>query len=216
MFDRTRAYDFRASYRSRYEVMIESNDPESKANAEACKLASQAWEQIAQFAQRPELEDEEGNPLEFDVESVIEDMKTKWNEYCRTGVAVDEVDTLVRETQARIARGVLSPVKTQDSHLETIRENLRSQDPQTADPKAKKGQKSPQVDKATSTVAVIANGGKYGSPIDVIDERNREYIQVSAIDVVIAEIEQELGVERQEHEIVSAFDGAWPNLGTQL
>jgi hypothetical protein len=215
MFDRTRAYEFRSSYRSRYTIMIESGDPETRANAEVCKLASQVWEQIAQFAQRPELEDEDGNPLEFDIDSVIEDMKTKWNEYCRTGVAVDEVDRLVKETQAKIGRGNIP--KTQDSHLETMRSDLRGEESQASDTKGTKGKKPTQMDaKATSTVAVIANGGKFGTPLEVIDAKNREYIQVNAIDVVIAEIEQELGVERQEQEIASAFHGAWPNLGTNL
>jgi hypothetical protein len=185
MFDRTRAYEFRSWFRSRYSMMIDSGNPEDIANAESCRLAAQAWEDIAQNCQVPGLEDEHGNPIEYDVEIVIQDIRNRWAEYCRTGVPQDEVKELVDEFQR----------KHQESYARRYERSNRGE----SDPQPDKGQKKVKVD-PTSTVATIASKHH---PIELKNEQNIKNVQENAIEIIINQIHEELGVARQESEVAS-------------
>jgi hypothetical protein len=161
MFDRSRAYDFRSSYLSIYNTMIESGTPEDKANAEAYRLASEAWLEIAQFNQRPDIIDEQGVEIEFDVEAPIANMKLLWEEYCRTGIPVNNVADLVNDLQKEI-----------------------------------KSRSNPDSDLDDSSPKT--------------DEKNLQYIQENAIDILIARIHDELGTARQEAELTTVNPAFWP------
>jgi hypothetical protein len=202
MFDRSRAYDYRANYSSRYHAMMESKEPEDKANAECCRLASQAWQDIAQYCQNPAHTDEKGNPLDFDVESVIVDIRTRWEDYCRTGVPRNEVDDLAADIRKKHAQEMANRRVPHTEFIQRMSESGQGKPVVT-----EKNQKNKKGQKPASDPQPADLPGQLSRPSDVeeINEENRKHIQLDAIEYVISEIYLELGVEAQEQE--SAFGG---------
>lgn len=203
MFDRSRAYDYRANYSSRYHVMMESDQPEDKANSEACRLASQAWQDIAQYCQNPAHVDDKGNPIDFDVESVITDIRTRWEDYCRTGVPRNEVDDLAKEIRTKHAQEIANRRLPHTEFVQRLSDCGKGQPVVT-----EKNQKNKKGSKSTNDTQQSADlsGQLSRSPeLEEINEENRKHIQLDAIEHVIREIYLELGVEAQEQE--SAYGG---------
>ena len=195
MYSRSRAWDFHSNYASRYHVMIESSQPEDHANSEACRLASQAWQDIAQYCQNPANIDEGGKEIEFDVESVILDIKSRWDDYCRTGVPRHEVDELAKEIRDKHAQALANRRLSSTEFIQRLSECSKEQSiAQEKNPKSKKGTKV----QSESQPADLP--GPLSGPSELIDEENRKHIQIEAIDFVINESRLELGVEVQEQE----------------
>lgn len=191
MFNRQKAYDMRSWYRSRYNSMMESNHPEDRANAYACMLGSQSWEDIGLYMQTDEYPD-------FDPEMIIIDIQAKWQDYCRTGVAVHDVDQLAlhfreehrKAMQAR-TKAALDQSRDFAARLEGEPETVKTN--QTSSEKRK-------IQKQSTKSAPEALQSLPEAPAEVIDEKNRYFIQINAIDHVINEIRYELGTERQDAE----------------
>jgi hypothetical protein len=201
MFSRIRAYEFRASYMSRYSYMMETGDPVDRANSEAARLASQAWQDLAQFMQRPDLKDEHGNDWEFDPEEVITDIQLQWEDYCRTGVARNDVDELASEIRARHPQELAARRKAyMDRNKVASRDPVQDFGIQPLESKEAQagGQKGKKVKKSEISSDLPAESQTSVSQEEQIDEVNRSYIQENALDVVIAEIRMELGIDMQE------------------
>jgi hypothetical protein len=206
MFSRIRAYDLRSQYMSRYSYMIDSKDPVSVANAEACRLASQAWQDIAQFSQRPDLQDDQGNPIEYDYESTIADILSRWEDYCRTGVVISDVDELAQEFRDKHALKIKA-MEARNKALVSNTANLVPDAPpsisenkttQTSSEKRKTSKKS------TETVSIqsqVASDERSETPVERIDEENRKNIQLDALDYIVAEIRSEMSTDREEAEL---------------
>jgi hypothetical protein len=208
MFSRARAFEFRSSYMSRYNYMMETGDPVDRANAECCRLASQAWQDIAQFSQRPDLVDDQGNPWEFDPESVIADIKSQWEDYCRTGVPRNDVDELAAEIRARHPQELADRRKAYlDRHKPVSRDPVQDFGIMPLEPKeiTQTNQKGKKIKKSESeNISTVSSSEQVQSiqrqepELERMDEENRKHIQEDAIEVVINEIRMELSTEMQE------------------
>ena len=160
--------------------MIDSGDPEGIANAESCRIASQAWQDIAEYYSRPDT-DEEGQPTNegFSLEALTEHMRNQWKDYCETGIAVNEVQSLVEVLQAKLRK---------DPHLEGV------------------GSTS---DTAKDSPANQSQEDKPETSQEALNRRNRENVQVGAIEIIITQIYDELGTSKEDVEIASAALTPW-------
>lgn len=206
--------------------MIDSGHPEDKANSEACRLASQAWQDIAMFCQRPDLVDDNGMPWEYDPESTIADIQARWDDYCRTGIVVSDVDELAenirdahkvwvakqklwlesRDKEARAKATLSNPQIVVQDAPSAIQEPKTAQ---TSSQKRKNNQKPPEASNVVSADASGLSQSELSSVSEqqtespLIDEFNRSHIQENAIDFVIAEIRSELSIDREQAELAA-------------
>jgi hypothetical protein len=208
MFSRQRAWDIRKSYSSRYSYMMDTKDTTDVANAESCRLASQAWQDIAMFCQNPHLEDEHGNPATYDVEVTIQELRDRWDNYCRTGVALNDVDELAKAIRKAHAKQMEIRSQVLAANTPNSPQNVPSSIPepktsQTSSEKRKNRQKPAE------TVSFAVSAKPSGLPSEEsqeterIDEKNRALIQVDAIDIIIDEIRFELGIGRALQELAA-------------
>jgi hypothetical protein len=208
MFSRQRAWDIRKSYSSRYSYMIDTKDPIDVANAESCRLASQAWQDIAMFCQNPNLEDEHGNPAEYDVEVTIQELRDRWDNYCRTGVALNDVDELARDIRKAHAK----KMELRSQNLATNTPNSpqhapssipEPKTPQTSSQKRKDRQKPAETPYTVSAKPSAISNAESQEEVEKIDENNRALIQTNAIEMIIDEIRLELGIGRALQELAT-------------
>jgi hypothetical protein len=191
--------------------MMDTKDPTDVANAESCRLASQAWQDIAMFCQNPNLEDEHGNPAEYDVEVTIQEMRERWDNYCRTGVALNDVDELARDIRKAHAKKMELRSQVLAANASNSTQNAPSsipepKTPQTSSEKRKNRQKPAETVPFAVSAKPSAVSDKEQSQeeeVERIDEKNRALIQVDAIDIIINEIRFELGIGRALQELAT-------------
>jgi hypothetical protein len=192
--------------------MMDTKDPTDVANAESCRLASQAWQDIAMFCQNPNLEDEHGNPAEYDVEVTIQELRDRWDNYCRTGVALNDVDELARDIRKAHAKKMELRFQTMATSIPDSPQNAPSsisepKTPQTSSEKRKNRQKQTETPAFAVSAKPSAISDKEQSQeeeeVERIDEKNRALIQVDAIDIIINEIRFELGIGRALQELAT-------------
>ncbi len=208
--------------------MMETGHPEDKANAESCRLASQAWQDIAMFNQRPDLVDDNGNEIEYDPEATIADIQARWDDYCRTGIVISDVDELAEnirdahkgwiakqkiwlESKAKEdrAKALLASPSSVVQDAPTATQDSKTA--QTSSQKRKDRQKSPEASNVVSAESSELSQSEQPSvseqskepELEKIDEENKKYIQLDAIDFVIAEIRSELGIEHELAELAA-------------
>ena len=196
LIPKQRMYAMYNLYKGRYQYMIDSIDLTDQANAEACRIATRAWQTIASQCMNPDFPD-------FRIENVIDECRSDWEKYMKTGIpqydnhlSQDAIIQMVREnfvrqgskplltaTQAVSALVVQDPptdVAEFDSSGRRLRKPRKAAEP-VSEPKQPEVPKSPEVNQLF---------------LDNINPRS--------IDEVIEIIQSEFGLMKQEAEIASA------------
>lgn len=183
---------------------MDTKDPTDVANAESCRLASQAWQDIAQFCQNPNLEDEHGSQVSYDIEVTINDLRERWDNYCRTGVALNDVDELAKNIRKAHAKTLAAFVSNSPQNAPSSIPESKS--PQTSSQKRKDRQKSTETSYAVSAKPPSLSDetiSQAEEEVERIDEKNRALIQTNAIEMIIDEIRLELGIGRALQELAA-------------
>ena len=96
MITQARAYQLAVYRKSIYETMIISTPVEERANAEAPRLASYAWTEIARLLATP-LD----HAFTENVQAIVSEIVDKWAKYCQTGIPADDIAEAVTGMQQR-------------------------------------------------------------------------------------------------------------------
>ena len=194
-------------YRARYRHMVESDQVEDNANAEACLIGADAWEDIASRCMNPAFPD-------FRVEQVIENVQSEWDEYLKTGISKRERKPLVLEKIIDQIRSDFSFIKgmkleplAAPIQPETAKEAVRVDQTPEFDPETGRRRKKPHKPPETPIQAISEPEPVIEPPqLEVkINQLFIDTVSPRSIDEIINIIKAEFGVDRQEAEIAASI-----------
>lgn len=206
MISKQRMQALYSMYKSRYRHMDDSPMIEDRANAEACRLAMGAWHDISVQYGNPEFEG-------FTIEGVIQQVKTEWEAYLKTGIPENKTqmladDAVVAIKAAHNARfGITIPVRPLMSATQTtVPDQLQALNTNSLPEFGSKGQKRRQ---RTPEQQAAISASPESEPESVkpikIDQNMIDAINPRSIDEVIEVISNEFGLIKQEMEVASSM-----------
>lgn len=180
------AYEFMEYRKSVYDAMIQSYDAQDRANAEAPRLSSNAWNGIGSLIAK-------GATQQFseDVEEIVKSMVQQWDHYCATGISVDATETAVAAMQRNLIESFRSVQP--ESKVEPKKEEEPKKDPRK---KGKQQGEGTSKDLQQLADQITQEDETPLSPTEPINEEVVKLVNPSLINMFIDEIAEKVFNER--------------------